>query len=107
MPGGDKTGPSGLGPMTGRQAGYCIDSSTAGYANPRQGIGAGRGLRRGNRNRIAGSGRMRLHCEVSKASGHPNEVADKVDQDKTGALEQQLKSLMQQAEILLKKIESK
>lgn len=31
MPGGDKTGPSGMGPMTGRQMGFCTDHDHPGY----------------------------------------------------------------------------
>jgi len=38
MPGGDRTGPMGMGPMTGRAAGYC-----AGYADPVPGRGFGMG----------------------------------------------------------------
>ena len=37
MPGGDKTGPTGQGPMTGRAAGYCTGTSTPGYMNPAPG----------------------------------------------------------------------
>lgn len=33
MPGGDRTGPAGMGPMTGRGAGYCAGYSAPGYAN--------------------------------------------------------------------------
>ena len=33
MPGGDGTGPMGLGPMTGRAAGFCTGYGTPGYAN--------------------------------------------------------------------------
>ena len=33
MPRGDRTGPSGLGPMTGRGAGDCAGYSIPGYAN--------------------------------------------------------------------------
>jgi len=46
MPGGDRTGPRGIGPMTGRQAGYCAGYNTPGYANlfPRRRF-FGRGLR--------------------------------------------------------------
>jgi hypothetical protein len=52
MPGGDRTGPNGLGPMTGRAAGAC-----AGYANPVGGRGYrgfGRGFRGGGRGRRNG-----------------------------------------------------
>jgi hypothetical protein len=39
MPGGDGTGPAGLGPMTGRAAGYCAGYPFAGYMNPVGGRG--------------------------------------------------------------------
>ncbi len=51
MPGGDRTGPGGMGSMTGRAAGYCAGSSMPGFTNPAdgRGLGFGRGLRRGFR----------------------------------------------------------
>jgi hypothetical protein len=39
MPGGDGTGPGGMGPMTGRAAGYCAGYSVPGYANSAWGNG--------------------------------------------------------------------
>jgi hypothetical protein len=56
MPGGDRTGPVGLGPMTGRGAGFCAGYSMPGYANPVGGrgfFGRGRGfgMRGGGRGR--------------------------------------------------------
>ncbi len=58
MPFGDGTGPNGLGPMTGRGAGYCAGYGTPGYMNPIPGRGYfgrsrgffGRGGGRGRRN---------------------------------------------------------
>ncbi len=52
MPRGDGTGPGGLGPMTGRAAGYCAGYSVPGYMNPSggrlgMGFGYGRGYGRG------------------------------------------------------------
>ena len=51
MPLGDKTGPTGLGPKTGRAVGYCSGSTTPGYMNTgvqgrgrARGMGAGRGM---------------------------------------------------------------
>jgi len=35
MPRGDRTGPMGMGAMTGRAAGYCSSFEMLGYANPR------------------------------------------------------------------------
>jgi len=52
MPGGDRTGPLGRGPMTGRGAGLCSGSTSPGYFNPgygrrfnRWGSNFGRGFR--------------------------------------------------------------
>jgi len=46
MPWGDGTGPLGLGPMTGRGAGYCAGFPVPGYMNPYpRGFGRGRGFR--------------------------------------------------------------
>jgi hypothetical protein len=49
MPGGDGTGPLGLGSKTGRGAGYCAGYPVAGYMNsvPGRGRGFGRGWGRG------------------------------------------------------------
>jgi hypothetical protein len=48
MPRGDGTGPAGMGPLTGRAAGYCAGYGMPGYANPwggrmRGAFGWGRG----------------------------------------------------------------
>jgi hypothetical protein len=45
MPGGDRTGPAGMGPMTGRAAGFCAGYSVPGFANPIPGRGYGFGGR--------------------------------------------------------------
>ena len=45
MPGGDRTGPAGMGPMTGRAAGYCTGNQMPGFANPVAGRGYGFGGR--------------------------------------------------------------
>jgi hypothetical protein len=41
MPGGDRTGPAGMGPMTGRAAGFCAGYGVPGYMNPVGGRGYG------------------------------------------------------------------
>ncbi len=43
MPGGDRTGPRGLGPMTGRAAGLCAGAGVPGSMNPQPGRGFGKG----------------------------------------------------------------
>ena len=62
MPGGDRTGPRGLGPRTGRAAGYCAGYPVPGYANPSvpgygRGVGYGRGWGRGFGRGFWGRGR--------------------------------------------------
>jgi len=48
MPRGDRSGPMGMGPGTGRAAGYCAGYPVAGFANPLPGRGTfGRGGGRG------------------------------------------------------------
>ena len=47
MPGGDKTGPQGYGPRTGRGLGYCSGNDHPGYATTPYGRGFGFFRRRG------------------------------------------------------------
>ena len=59
MPGGDRTGPMGMGPMTGRAAGYCAGNAAPGSADAVPGRGSfgrrgGRG--RGRRNWFCATG---------------------------------------------------
>jgi len=61
MPRGDGTGPAGMGPMTGRAAGYCAGYPVPGYTNPAggrgyRGAGQGRGGGWGRRNRFYATG---------------------------------------------------
>lgn len=49
MPGGDRTGPWGYGPMTGRGLGYCAGYPVPGYLNTA--FGRGRGFGGGGRGR--------------------------------------------------------
>ena len=53
MPGGDRTGPMGMGAMSGRAAGFCSGAGMPGYASApaRRGFGIGFG-----RGRVAGIG---------------------------------------------------
>jgi len=59
MPGGDGTGPGGMGPMTGRAAGFCAGYPVPGYTNPVGGrgyFGMGRGGGWGRRNMFYATG---------------------------------------------------
>ena len=53
MPGGDRTGPNGAGPMTGRAAGFCAGYPMQGYVNPIGGRGFGQGRGGGRRWQMA------------------------------------------------------
>ena len=71
MPAGDRTGPMGMGPMTGRGAGYCAGYEAPGYSNawPRMGMGWGRGWGGGGWG--AGWGRGRGWRRGYHATGMP------------------------------------
>jgi len=59
MPRGDGTGPAGMGPMTGRGAGFCAGYNVPGFMNPVGGCGywgRGRGMGRGRSFRWARAG---------------------------------------------------
>jgi hypothetical protein len=43
MPGGDRTGPQGMGPRTGRAAGFCAGYDVPGFMNPQQSRWGGTG----------------------------------------------------------------
>ncbi len=57
MPGGDRTGPMGIGKRTGRGAGYCGGESRPGYASSGYGFRRGQGYGHGCGFRGAGPGR--------------------------------------------------
>jgi hypothetical protein len=70
MPGGDQTGPMGMGPMTGRAAGYCAGYNVPGYMNPMPGRGWGMGWGRGRGGWGMGRGGWR-HRHWYYATGLP------------------------------------
>jgi hypothetical protein len=90
MPFGDRTGPLGQGPGTGRGAGFCGGFSAPGFMNPapRQGFG-GRGGGRGWRNWFHATGLSGWQ----RAAGWPAANAGQQEAASTSALEiQALKS---------------
>jgi len=69
MPGGDRTGPRGAGPMTGRRAGLCAGYDVPGYLNTDFGFGFGYGRGRGfGRGYGMGGGRGRRNRFYSTGS---------------------------------------
>jgi uncharacterized protein DUF5320 len=97
MPGGDRTGPAGMGPMTGRATGFCAGYNAPGYATWGGGRGfggGGRGSGRGRRNRFYATG---LPGWQRAGMGYPafaGPVPPTID------AEQQLDALKGQAEYL-------
>ena len=73
MPAGNRTGPMGMGPMTGRAAGFCAGNGMPGFANSAFGRGFGAG---GGRGRRGGRGWRHLFRETGltgwqRAAGQP------------------------------------
>ena len=97
MPGGDGTGPGGMGPMTGRAAGFCVGYSVPGYANPVGGRGMGMGMGFG-RGRGGGFGRGRGFGWGRAGYGFPAYGAAPFTP--TVVIQQELDSLKGQAEYL-------
>ena len=106
MPYGDGTGPAGMGPMTGRAAGFCAGYPVPGYMNQSRGQGffgrgMGRGGGRGRRNQFYATGlpgwqRVAPWPVAGMAPMPPMPPAGAVGQ--YGAVEQELDLLKRQAE---------
>jgi hypothetical protein len=96
MPGGDRTGPTGVGPRTGRGMGYCSSNDQPGYAGAAPGFRCGFGFRR------AGMGRGWKHRFY--ATGVPGWAALTAEQETT-ELKAQAESLKEQLAVIQKRIE--
>ncbi len=99
MPRGDRTGPQGLGPMTGRGMGFCAGYPTPGYMTPGPGYGQGMGYGRG-RGLGRGMGWRRWAVPnapqpVYPANPQPSAPTDekKMLQEETELLQEELKLL--------------
>ena len=109
MPGGDRTGPVGRGPMTGRAAGFCAGYSSPGYADPGYGRGFGRGRGRGFGRGYWGRGRgfwwRGYYPEPYNRSVYPqpNKVDEKAYlEDIVKDLEEEIKTLQDRIQELTK-----
>ncbi|HZK38844.1 MAG TPA: DUF5320 domain-containing protein [Clostridia bacterium] len=97
MPKGDRSGPMGMGPMTGRGAGFCADAANPAYANTGCGFGRGRGF---GRNDFARGARMR-----GRFSGFDQTVGAPVDEkDEKEFLSNQAKALQDRLEEINKRL---
>ncbi len=107
MPGGDRTGPMGMGPMTGRGAGYCAGGRAPGFVTRALGgfFGRGRGGGRGWRNMFFATGlpgwaRVGLGAvgAAAAASAAAPSAAASVSGFQTMTPQQELDTLKQQAQ---------
>ena len=120
MPRGNKTGPMGMGSMTGRGAGYCAGSGTPGFLNsaPGRGFGAGfggggsvsgRGFgggRRGRRNMFYTNGFpgwMRYGGNVT-AYGYPAPFGNSDPEIEKRALRSQADILQSEMDLIKKRL---
>ena len=109
MPGGDRTGPEGRGPMTGRRLGYCTGYQIPGYENPRYGLGRGfgRGLGRGFGRGYWGRGRRfwygnRYPDFYDNPDPYPQNISK--EEEKT-YLEDAIKNFEEEIKLIRKRIE--
>ncbi|MFC2169598.1 DUF5320 domain-containing protein [Acidobacteriota bacterium] len=96
MPRGDRTGPMGSGPMTGRGMGYCAGSAGPGIGFGR-GFGFGRGLSRGSG---LGRGRRWQQAGFSPFLGDPYPQATPYSTFQPFTEEQGMDALEEQSKIL-------
>jgi len=124
MPRGDSTGPMGMGPMTGRGAGYCAGYNMPGYLNNipgrslGMGFGGGRGFggRRmrgggfGFRNRFFATGipgRTRFDAYADPYQNADPETEKQFLKNQAEAIENELKAIKKRLDDLTSKSESK
>ena len=104
MPRGDRTGPFGQGPMSGRRAGFCGGARVSGYTGPGtgQGFGPGSGGRgRGWRHQFRATG-MPGWARLSGASTQ-QDIGPVVGKD---VLKNQAKELQQQMDSINARLEA-
>ncbi|MFA5093114.1 MAG: DUF5320 domain-containing protein [Candidatus Omnitrophota bacterium] len=117
MPRGDGSGPMGLGPMTGRAAGFCAGYSSPGYANsiPGQGFAGlgrgyfGRGGGRGKRNWFYATGltgRQRTAMEIPAFGGVYPYASEMTPKQEAEILKNQAEVIKKQLEDLHSRIET-
>jgi hypothetical protein len=103
MPLGDRTGPAGMGPMTGRGAGYCAGYSVPGYMNPGfgRGGGFGRGWGRGFGWRRAGYAYGANYGYAAPYPAYPERISP---EQEAGMLAEQAKALENELGAVKKRI---
>ena len=101
MPGGDQTGPMGMGPMTGRGIGFCAGYRAAGSMHRMGGCGFGRGGGRGRRNQFFATG-VPGWARAGNSAGFP--AASTTEQEQQ-SLKQQAQHLQDSLDAVNKRIQ--
>ena len=103
MPLGDRAGPAGLGPMTGRGAGYCAGYSVPGYMNRvlGRGGGFGRSWDRGSGWRRAGYAYGANCGYAAPYPAYPERISP---EQETGMLTEQAKALENELKLIRKRV---
>lgn len=113
MPGGNRTGPMGMGPRTGRAAGYCAGFGAPGYETTVShrgfGMGAGRGRGfsgggRGWRNRFYATGTPGW-MHYGDEFGYPVDNRMPAPEAEKRALKSQAESLKTEMDFIKKRLE--
>jgi hypothetical protein len=109
MPSGDRTGPEGRGPMTGRSAGFCTGFIIPGYENTRYGFGRrlGRGLGRRYDRGYLGRGRSFWWRDAPPETKYPHPILPTTlsKDDEKAYLEDTVKNLEDEIKSIRKRIE--
>ena len=90
MPFGDRTGPMGMGAMTGRRAGYCTGNAYMGRASSFGGRGMGRGVGRGHG---MGRGMGRYYCHTDTPYTLSKEEENKLLKDEISYAEKGIENM--------------
>ncbi len=106
MPRGDGTGPMGMGPMTGRAAGFCAGGGVAGFASSGQGLGFGRGRGggRGRRNMFYATGLTGWQRAAMNAGTTPAANAASTVNAEKQPLETEIGALRSQLDAMAKRL---
>lgn len=103
MPGGDRTGPIGAGPLTGHRAGHCAGYGVPGFANPAPGYGGlvgNRGWGRGWRHWFYATG-----VPGWRRPGEWPRYMPPTEEQELAFLKEEAKGLQEQLEAINRRIE--
>ncbi len=107
MPGGNRMGPRGEGPQTGRGLGYCAENEQPDYAGSQTRQRFGRGFRRGGRGRGWGN---RFNADFWSGQGGGRFFAQPISQDQNvdslKAQAQELQNALQGLQARLAELEA-